>query len=88
MEGFAEPGAELAAMPVPPVRTRYTLTRAAMFFSGGSPRSSTSSGILPDASSFTRDEITMPPFSASGSSRAATMTPSPNRSSPSATTSP
>ena len=60
----------------------------AMFFSSGLPRSSTSSAILPAASSRTRAEMQMPPGSASGSSRAAMITPSPSRSSPSATTSP
>jgi hypothetical protein len=69
-------------------RTRNTRIFVAMFFSAGSPRSSTSSAILPEASSRTRDEMQMPPGSASGSNRAAMITPSPIRSSPSGTTSP
>jgi hypothetical protein len=44
--------------------------------------------ILPEAASCTRDEMQMPPGSASGSSRAAMITPSPTRSSLSGTTSP
>jgi hypothetical protein len=71
-----------------PKRTRNTRILAEMFFSSGSPRSSTSSAILPDASSRTRVEMQIPPGSASGSNRAAMITPSPIRSSPSGTTSP
>ena len=59
-----------------------------MFFSAGVPRSSTSSAILPAASSRTRPEMQMPPGSARDSSREAMMTPSPRKSSPSLTTSP
>ena len=71
-----------------PRRTLNTWTFPAMPFSSGVPRSSTSSAILPAASSRTRPEMQMPPGSASGSRRAAMITPSPSRSSPSATTSP
>ncbi len=51
-----------------------------MFFSCCSPRSSRSSASLPSASSRTRSDRRMPPGSASASSRAAMLTPSPSRS--------
>ena len=44
-----------------PSRTRNTRIVAAMFFSSGAPRSSTSSASLPTASSRTRPEMQMPP---------------------------
>jgi len=57
-----------------------------MFLSACSPRSSKTRSSLPAASSCTRAEAQIPPGSASASSRAAILTPSPNRS-PSSSTS-
>ena len=58
----------------------------ATFFIGCWPRQSKPTDNLLRTWSYTGAEITMPPGSAKGSSRAATITPSPNRSSPSGTT--
>ena len=67
---------------------RHTWIGAAMFLTRCSPASTKTPSVLPSTSSWTLAEIRTSPGSAISSSRAAMLTPSPNRLPPSAMTSP
>ena len=88
IDGLSGKGSGADAAEVGALDQRQTRTGCAMFFSVRSPVSSKAKSVLPANCFCTASAMQIPPGSASASSRAAMLTPSPSRSSPSTTTSP